>query len=955
MCRIGWRARVALVVAVLFWSAGLHASNFKSGVWRGHNISYLEGQLLIKWQSWAEQRHKSQLLGEIKGEFIRPVGSCQWELIQVDTGAVIPQLAEDLLHDESIFDAEPLVPVELGSGFSDPEYQRQYYFENNSQIVWYEAGDTAGNNASAFFSWAADIVADGGQVRYGWIDTGLKLDSATSSHSTNDDLDDSTHVVLALNSIDGEDSTLVHDDDEVLFKYHGTRTLGIVAATRNNDHAIAGIDPSSQFLVIRGMRGVPEPSTQKDAVDAFAYAIDHGVDIINFSGGWNLLPLMSLEAEIVRAAESSIVVTTITGNGGGFWFPGGYGSVGTCEKDEFTDSGYRNVIATGGTSMLDNIAAYSNRMYVTDQLDGICHDTILVTVVAPSDVIVTTYLDDWFQGTGTSFASPQVAGLVGLIKAKYGEISPDSIRAIIENTADKIWQDPSKPAYDVAWESSSWHPWYGLGRINAWRALTWDELWGEYSTSQTWSGDRIVASDIVIDSGATVTITPGTKLRVRPIDHFDASSEADSNLAEIIVKGTLIADALGDSTITFEPYGAVTGDSVAWYGIRVVDNGKVVLRNVEVSNAYLGIDLESSGADTVYDCRFVNNRNYGIYVRNDSAASVTSLVRKNTILKDSATTLTGYGIRTFYSPTIDSNTISFYGYGVYAYGYNPQVKSNHFHCCTYGIHARNTDEARVWYNHFTGSFSYAIDYWHASVSTRYNQVCIDTSTSQDGCLVGLAFGPYGSGEVWFNQFFNCLAYGATVSGSFPNFGENGEVIKGRNWFRVPAWSGTDTAFAFYSLNTIKAEKNFWQLGDSALVDSSSIDFWIRGSGAVDVTPFLALPPDPGEYGGGQETKLTVAAYGLPESVGLDQNFPNPFNPVTTISYSLQKPAEVRIEILNIIGQRVRLLIEEHQASGSHQVTWDGRDDRGRDCSTGVYFYRLSSSEFSSTKKMLLLK
>ncbi len=92
----------------------------------------------------------------------------------------------------------------------------------------------------------------------------------------------------------------------------------------------------------------------------------------------------------------------------------------------------------------------------------------------------------------------------------------------------------------------------------------------------------------------------------------------------------------------------------------------------------------------------------------------------------------------------------------------------------------------------------------------------------------------------------------------------------------------------------------------------------------------------------------------PVDFGL-QNHPNPFNPSTTISYTLPQSSPVRLQVFNLLGQPVRTLAEGEQAAGPHSVPWDGTDDQGRILSSGVYFYRLQSKNYSAVNKMLLLK
>lgn len=88
---------------------------------------------------------------------------------------------------------------------------------------------------------------------------------------------------------------------------------------------------------------------------------------------------------------------------------------------------------------------------------------------------------------------------------------------------------------------------------------------------------------------------------------------------------------------------------------------------------------------------------------------------------------------------------------------------------------------------------------------------------------------------------------------------------------------------------------------------------------------------------------------------LIQNYPNPFNPNTYIDYSIAEAGNVNVTIFNIKGQRVKTLIDEFQASGTHKLAWNGEDEAGRKVTSGVYFYQIKSGNYSSIKKMLLIK
>ena len=99
----------------------------------------------------------------------------------------------------------------------------------------------------------------------------------------------------------------------------------------------------------------------------------------------------------------------------------------------------------------------------------------------------------------------------------------------------------------------------------------------------------------------------------------------------------------------------------------------------------------------------------------------------------------------------------------------------------------------------------------------------------------------------------------------------------------------------------------------------------------------------------------VVEVAAPKTFALDQNYPNPFNPTTQIRYQLPQAVQVSLVIYNMLGQKVRELINAQQPAGYHTAIWDGRDSAGRTLPTGVYHYRLQAGSFTMTKKMLMAK
>jgi hypothetical protein len=89
---------------------------------------------------------------------------------------------------------------------------------------------------------------------------------------------------------------------------------------------------------------------------------------------------------------------------------------------------------------------------------------------------------------------------------------------------------------------------------------------------------------------------------------------------------------------------------------------------------------------------------------------------------------------------------------------------------------------------------------------------------------------------------------------------------------------------------------------------------------------------------------------VPQSFELGQNYPNPFNPTTSISFSLPEPGNVSLKVYNVLGQEVETLVSGYRDAGIHTVDFDASR-----MASGVYFYRITTDNFSESRKMMLLK
>jgi hypothetical protein len=90
--------------------------------------------------------------------------------------------------------------------------------------------------------------------------------------------------------------------------------------------------------------------------------------------------------------------------------------------------------------------------------------------------------------------------------------------------------------------------------------------------------------------------------------------------------------------------------------------------------------------------------------------------------------------------------------------------------------------------------------------------------------------------------------------------------------------------------------------------------------------------------------------GNPDKFILNQNYPNPFNPSTILSYTLKADAEVELTVFNLVGQSVRVLVDGYQSAGDYEVKFDAED-----LPAGIYLYKLQVGDYSSVKRMTLVK
>ncbi len=103
------------------------------------------------------------------------------------------------------------------------------------------------------------------------------------------------------------------------------------------------------------------------------------------------------------------------------------------------------------------------------------------------------------------------------------------------------------------------------------------------------------------------------------------------------------------------------------------------------------------------------------------------------------------------------------------------------------------------------------------------------------------------------------------------------------------------------------------------------------------------------------TAIEHDAFIVPDDFYLEANYPNPFNPSTKIKYGIPEAAQVRLSVINSVGQEIAILVDKELAPGTYLASWDAIATGGNALPSGIYFYHLQSPNFSQTRKMVFLK
>jgi flagellar hook assembly protein FlgD len=186
------------------------------------------------------------------------------------------------------------------------------------------------------------------------------------------------------------------------------------------------------------------------------------------------------------------------------------------------------------------------------------------------------------------------------------------------------------------------------------------------------------------------------------------------------------------------------------------------------------------------------------------------------------------------------------------------------------------------------------------------------------------------------------------------------------------WRVDDISSVFPTVSNLIDEQDLFGFDDSANInDRAAIALDPAGNIILMENSnehiFFLSPPGEGETNSFTTTSADTVAVDVavsvedppgdlvPQTYRLDQNYPNPFNPSTSITYALEESGFTSVKVYNLIGEAIRVLVDEEQPAGEHRIEWDGRDRSGRSVASGIYILTLTSGDFNKSVRMTLLK
>ena len=863
-------------------------------------------------------------------------GFDRWFIIMLDGSTDVHTALSDFLTDPEVEDAGLEYFAYTQAEPNDTYYADNWGHNNTAQLPKYVGGSghtgagvgTVGWDSDAQLAWDQAQGYGSASIIIAIIDTGV----------------DTTHPDLRLvTGYDfGDNDPDPMDDSED--PGHGTACAGVAAAKANNGIGVAGIAGGCSVMPLKVANSNGDLGFTA-ITNAITYAADNGARVISLSlgaeGGTGEGDIPSTDYALEYAYSEGVVIfaATANSNASAIAYP----------------SNHNKVISVGASSPTGQRKSPSSSdgeywwgsNYGIDIPDHQGSVDIMAPTILPTtditgsgngyDINSDYYM--WFNGT--SCACPYAAGVAALILSLKPTLTPAQVWDIMKNSATDMTIDGG----------AGWDRYTGYGMVNAHRALLQPAAitWAPTSFNQELTPDATASQNLTIGNTGEIVL------------NYTLSKQVDSNpvLTEDFENGGSIPTGWTQEYDSYNlnwaftsgginntnPASAHSGD----YNARLYYNNSTTPRTTKLVTP--SMDL-SAHANPVLSFWHTQASWYGdqdqlkVYYKTSSGGPWTQIAHYTE-------SITSWTQRTINLPNpsatyyVAFEGITDYGYGVCiddvsigSSSYTPSwLTLNGVDTVSGSVNGvtKDTDVIAVGFN----STGLAAGTYTTSLSLTSN------SSSNPSISIPVTLQVEASLPVQLSSFTAAISAENYVNLTWVTQTETGVqgfyVLRGGNDELAAA---TTVSELIQATNTSQQQTYFFT--DDELCEDGTYWYWLQNSdldGTVDYHGPISIA----------FTTVGGEIPSIPLVTALNPAYPNPFNPSTTLSYSLAEPSQVEIDIYNQRGQIVRSYSKEHSAPGHYSFSFDGRDHSGVPLSSGVYLYRMRAGTFSQFRKMVLCK
>jgi subtilisin family serine protease len=736
---------------------------------------------------------------------------------------------------------------------------------------------------------------------------------------------------------------------------HGTHVAGIASASTDNTTGVAGIGFRCKILPIKTASDNDTRGTGGNAFIVFGfqgikYAADVNADVVNCS--WGGAGYSQFEQDVIDyASDNGTLVVAAAGN--------------SAAREAQYPASYRGVLS---------VAARVNAGTGYEAKAGYSTYHTSVDVSAPggsgsglSELILSTYVGNAYAYlSGTSMASPLVAGLVGLTKSRYPTLTSEQAGEQVRVTSD--------PKENIAQHKYL----LGKGRVNAYRAVkdsapifpsvrlfsyTLDDVAGGNGNGIPDPGETIIVNCIFknylheTSPSASVTLFSADANKIQVIDNsfslgtIPTLGTVNNSTAPFKIKiGSAVASNLIHE-LRFDFTDGTTYSDFQW--IELLLNPLFVSHN----NGNIAFSVSNFGSLGYFDYAQGSGVSYGDgfqYPKGDPSSLFHATLM---VATDSNHVIDNAFGNPANSAAVDWKLASD---GKFQLPTEPGAEKVIY--CAYTDSGAGT--SRIGLKVIQRSYSFANSPDDDYVMLRY-----DVFNKRTDTLRNVYVGIYSDWDV-LDVAENKVSYDAAR-----NLGYTWDST-GSNYFGVSLLT-PDTVLSFRAVSNPLYVYNGFAEGNKykfmtegfTQTEGAPINDWsfIISAGPFTINPGgykmvgfaflggnnladLQVNADAAKYKSSQVLDVNENGDVLPNGFALRQNYPNPFNPVTRISYSLPNREHVSLKVYDMLGHEVATVVYEEQSAGIHELTFNASY-----LSSGVYYYRLISGNFVDTKKFVLVR